>query len=134
MSIRTFDDLLQQSQLQDQPQRLLLVFANAELPDDATIAQRANFLKGEGGALVPHMCVDKLPQDVTSFTHLMQESTEHAPDWRMVFVAAMSGSRGMAPTSEAAGPHLQRMVEMIRAGTLASLLPFNRQGMAVQLG
>ena len=134
MSIHNFDDLLQQSQLQSQPQRLLLVFANAELPDDATAAQRADFLKGEGGALVPHMCVDKLPQEIASFQHLLYESAAHAPDWRMVFVAALSGNNGQAPTSDAADPHLQRMVEMIREGRLASLLAFDRQGQAVQLG
>ncbi|MES2947492.1 MAG: ribonucleotide reductase subunit alpha [Pseudomonadota bacterium] len=134
MSIQNFDDLLQQSQLQSQPQRLLLVFANAELPDDATAAQRAGFLKGEGGALVPHMCVDKLPQEIASFKQLLDESAEHAPDWRMVFVAAMSGAHGAPPSSEAADPQLQRMVEMIRAGALASLLSFDRQGLAVQLG
>ncbi len=134
MSIQNFNDLLQQSQSQSQPQRLLLVFANAELPDDATAAQRADFLKGEGGALVPHMCVDKLPQEITSFEQLLDESAEHSPDWRMVFVAAMSGAHGQAPSGEAADPQLQRMVEMIRTGSLASLLPFDRQGLAVQLG
>jgi hypothetical protein len=134
MSIHNFDDLLGQSQLQSQPQRLLLVFANAELPDDATDTQRRGFSKGEGGALVPHMCVDKLPQEIATFQHLLEESAEHAPDWRMVFVAALAGSNGVAPTSNAADPHLQRMVEMIRAGMLASLLAFDRQGLAVQLG
>ncbi len=134
MSIQNFDDLLQQAQLQAQPQRLLLVFANAELPDDASAAQRVAFLEGDGGALVPHMCVDKLPREIPSFQALLDESAEHSPDWRMVFVAALSGSQGQAPTSQAADPHLQRMVEMIRAGMLASLLPFDRQGLAVQLG
>jgi len=134
MSIQNFDDLLQQAQLQAQPQRLLLVFANAELPDDASPAQRANFMRGEGGALVPHMCVDKLPQEIASFKRLLDESAEHSPNWCMVFVAALSGAKGTPPTSQAADPHLQRMVEMIRAGMLASLLPFDRQGLAVQLG
>ena len=100
----------------------------------ASPAQRIAFLQGEGGALVPSMCVDKLPQEIASFTRLLEESAEHAPDWCMVFVAALSGAHGTAPNSQAADPHLQRMVAMIRAGTLASLLPFDRQGVAVQLG
>jgi len=134
MTISNFDDLLLAACEQPQGQRLLLVFANAELPDDASAAQRVAFLEGDGGALVPHMCVDKLPREIPSFQALLDESAEHSPDWRMVFVAALSGSQGQAPTSQAADPHLQRMVEMIRAGMLASLLPFDRQGLAVQLG
>ncbi len=51
----------------------------------------------------------------------------------MVFVSALSGAHGTPPSSDAADPHLQRMVELIRTGTLASLLPFDRQGQAVQL-
>ena len=35
-----------------------------ELPDDATPAQRARFEAGQGGALVPLMCVDKTPQEL----------------------------------------------------------------------
>ena len=134
MSIENFDDLLRLAQQQAQPQRLLLVFANAELPDDATPAQRADFENGEGGALVPHMCVDKLPGELGNFQQLQQESAAHAPHWAMVFVSALSGTQGQAPTSQAAEPHLQRMVEMVRLGQLDGLIPFGRDGRAVHLG
>ncbi|MDO9479321.1 MAG: ribonucleotide reductase subunit alpha, partial [Hydrogenophaga sp.] len=58
MNIATFDDLLSAARAQPLPQRLLLVFAGIELPDDATPTERAGFERGEGGALVPQMCVD----------------------------------------------------------------------------
>ena len=51
MEISSFDDLLQAACRQPQPQRLLFVFAGAELPDDATPAQQADFAAGHGGAL-----------------------------------------------------------------------------------
>ena len=65
MDISSFDDLLQAARMQPEPQRLLFVFAAVELPDDATPAQRARFEAGQGGALVPLMCVDKRPEEIT---------------------------------------------------------------------
>ena len=62
MTISNFDDLLKTARQQTQPQRLLFVFASADLPEDATSAQRASFLAGQGGALVPNLCVDKTPE------------------------------------------------------------------------
>ena len=70
MDISSFDDLLQAARMQPEPQRLLFVFAAVELPDDATPAQRARFEAGQGGALVPLMCVDKTPQELASFEAL----------------------------------------------------------------
>ena len=46
-----FRQLLQAAAAQPDPQRLLFVFAAAELPDDPTPAQRERFAAGEGGAL-----------------------------------------------------------------------------------
>ena len=51
VEISNFDDLLRAARAQPQPQRLLFVFAGAELPDDSTPEQRAAFESGEGGAL-----------------------------------------------------------------------------------
>jgi hypothetical protein len=86
MKIAHFDDLLTAARLQNEPQRLLLVFAGVELPDDCTPAQRAGFAAGHGGAMVPLMCVDKLPNELHDFAALLEESShiEMCTDWRLV--------------------------------------------------
>ena len=133
MNISSFDDLLQAAMQQAQPQRLLFVFASADLPADSTEEQRARFQAGEGGALVPVMCVDKSPDELKSFSELVHESTLFGQDWSIVFCAAMSGQAGVAPTSEAAEKPLQQMVEAIKAGSLGSYIPFDREGQTVVL-
>ena len=135
MDISTFDDLLQAARAQPEPQRLLFVFAGVELPDDATPAQRERFEAGQGGALVPIMCVDKRPDELTSFATLVEESTQFGQNnWGIVFAAAMSGSVNRAPTSEDAEEPLQRMVEAIKRGEHGGYIPFDTQGHTVQIG
>jgi hypothetical protein len=112
----------------------LFVFAGADLPEDSTPAQREQFLAGQGGALVPLMYVDKTPEELHTFADLVQESHQFGKEWSIVFAAALSGSGGLAPTSEAAEKPLQRMVEAIKAGTLGTFIPFDRQGQPVMLG
>jgi hypothetical protein len=133
MSISSFDDLLQAARQQPEPQRLLFVFASADLPDDSTPEQRERFLAGQGGALVPMMVVDKLPEELQAFADLVRESEQFEKAWSIVFAASLSGSGGLAPSSEAAEKPLQRMVESIKAGTLGTFIPFDREGHPVVL-
>ena len=95
-----FDDFLAAARGQPEPQRLLLVFARAECPPDATPAEREAFERGEGGALAPAVCVDKLPEEIASFSALLEESKAAVPDWRILFVAAMDGRGGHAPKGD----------------------------------
>ncbi|MDB5931655.1 MAG: ribonucleotide reductase subunit alpha [Polaromonas sp.] len=135
MDISTFDDLLQAARAQPEPQRLLFVFAGVELPDEATPAQRERFEAGQGGALVPLMCVDKRPDELASFGMLVEEASQFGPNsWGIVFAAALSGSLNRAPTSEDAEAPLQRMVEAIKRGEHGTYIPFDAQGHAVQMG
>ena len=48
MPLHDFSDLLQAARQQPEPQRLLLVFAAAELPRDASDEEKARFERGEG--------------------------------------------------------------------------------------
>ena len=128
-----FDDLLAAALRQEQPQRLLLVFCGAECPPDATPAEREAFARGEGGALAPVVCVDKLPGEISSFTALLEESCAASPDWRILFVATMDGRGGYAPNSDEAVQPLRMMVEQIKGGRIASFLAVARDGCLVSL-
>ena len=50
--ISSYQDLVQASRKEPEPQRFLFVFCKAELPDDASAAERAAFERGEGGAFL----------------------------------------------------------------------------------
>ena len=133
MTIRTFSDLLVAARTQQEPQRLLLVFAVAELPRDSGAEEKAAFERGEGGALNPVVCVDKLASEIESFESLRLESREAISRWDILFVDALDGRAGVAPNSdEAAGP-LRMMVESIKAGRIANFLTIDRDGELVQL-
>ena len=133
MNIATFDDLIQAAKQQPDAQRLLMVFAHAELPDKASPEQRAAFAAGHGGELAPIMCVDKTPEELSSFAALTSEAKQMVQDWVIVFVAGLSGLGTTAPSSQDAAPHLQHMVESIKAGQLGHFIAFNRDGDAVTL-
>ena len=133
MEISCFDDLLQAARAQAESQRLLFVFVGVELPDEATPAQRERFARGDGGALVPQMCVDKAPDELASFDALVQEAAQFGKDWTLVFAAAMSGTLNRAPTSGDAELPLESMVDAIKRGVHAGLIPFDRTGHAVQI-
>ena len=132
-NILSFEDLLQAARRQPEPQRLLFVFAGAELPDDSTDAQRERFAAGEGGALVPLMCVDKAPDELTTFAALEEESRAAGPAWSIVFVAALAGRGGRAVIPADADAALERMVAAIQAGSHQSYIPFDRTGRPVTL-
>lgn len=133
MDISNFDDLLQAARLQTQPQRLLLVFAGASLPDHPTPQQRAQFEAGEAGELAPMMCVAKDPAALVGFAALVAESEIAGPAWALVFAAALSGRDGLPPSDAQVDAALETLVESVRTGDIAKLIPFDRQGQAVNL-
>jgi len=133
MIISNFNDLLQASRQQSQAQRLLLVFASAELPTDCTPAQREQFEVGAGGALVPCVCVDKAPEEITDFAGLSQESKQFEVNWQVVFVSSLSGMNNTPPSSQQSESALQRMVESIKVGALGNMIAFDLQGDAIDL-
>ena len=132
VSISTFDDLLRSAREQPEPQRLLFVFATAGVPDDATAQERTRFEANQGGTLTPLMCVDKAPDELTSFETLLEESRQFDHAWHIVFVAAMSGTDDAGPTSLEAEAPLQRMVESIKSGSIGGFIAFDVQGQPVQ--
>src|SRR5690606_756548 len=125
--------LLQAARAQIEPQRLLLVFASAELPADATAEEEQGFERGEGGALAPALCVDKSPDEIQDFATLAAESRLTGIDWDILFVAAMAGRGGQAPSSDEAIQPLQLMVQAIKSGRVGEFLAVDRNGELVQL-
>lgn len=133
MDITHFDDLLKAARLQATPQRLLLVFAGASLPELASAEQRASFDVGKGGELAPLMCVDKGPHELADFSALAAEAATLGPPWVLVFAAAMDGIGMLPPTPAAVDAALQGMVEAVRGGDIGRFIPFDTQGQAVRL-
>ena len=123
-----FDQLLRVAAAQPEPQRLLFVFAGAELPDDATPEQRQRHAAGAGGALTPLMCVDKAPQDLAGFDALVAESRAAGPPWQVVFAAGLGGRDGQPPAPARIEEALQKMVERVRGGMFEGLLALDASG------
>ena len=133
MSIHDFSGLLHAALQQPEPQRLLLVFAAAELPADASAEETASFQRGEGGALAPVVCVDKLPGEIDSFAALLDESQRTGVAWDILFVASLPGRAGLAPNADEAVQPLRMMVESIKDGRIDGFLAVSRDGTLVRL-
>ena len=134
MNITCFDDLLTAARTQPQPQTLLMVFVDVELPPDASPQERARFEQGQGGALTPRMCVDRSLVDLSDWTRLAAEADQQSRDWRMVMVAALAGQPGRPPANEQIDRALNQMVMSIHQGQIQAFVPFDRQGQVVHFG
>lgn len=132
MNISSYADFLHAAHAQPEPQRLLFVFAEAELPDAHTQGQQERFQSGEGGALTPVMCVDKLPGELSDFASLADESRHTGQRWDIVFAASLPGKDGAAPSSSDAERPLKMMIDSIHRGAIEKFLAFDRNGDAVQ--
>ncbi len=123
-----FAMLLHAARSQPEPQRLLFVFAAASLPADASAAQKSSFEAGEGGELEPVMSVDKDPHALTTFRALAVESAAMGKDWRVVFVAGLSGDGAKAPTETQTERALHEMAESVRQGNIGRYLAYDAHG------
>lgn len=127
--LTTLDDLIQEARLQSVPQRLLFVLARAELPDLPTEAQRQHVAQGEGGVLLPVLCVDKCPTEINGMTELMEESRQTGVEWDIALVAAMDHP-GSDDVIEA---RLSHLVKAVQSGDIGRMVAFDRNGDAIQL-
>ena len=119
--ISNFSELLKAATEQDQPQRLLLLFAKAE----STSKKKK---QTQHGTLEPVMCVDKLPEDIASFTALSEEADSVSKDWDFIFAVGLSGENGKAPTEDEAEPFLNKMTNDVVSGqNIAQYAIFDRE-------
>jgi hypothetical protein len=131
MKISKFDDLLLAASQQVHAQRLLLVFTAAELPDDPTPEQRAAFDAGNGGALVPAMCVHKTPDEIGNFEQLKEQAAQFKRPWSVLFATSLSGKGDNLPGVKDAEHFLGVMEESVKRGRFQGLIAFNADGIAV---
>jgi hypothetical protein len=132
MQLADFSDFLAAARAQPEPQRLLFVFAVAELPQAHTPGQARRFRAGRGGALAPVMCVDKTVDELEGFAALADESRATGQPWDMVFVAALAEERGAPPQPAGIERGLRMMVDAVHRGAVERFLAFDPQGDAVR--
>lgn len=107
--VSNFQSLISAAKQQPQPQRLLFLFAKAE-------TEGAGKSNQQRGTLSPLMCVDKLPEELSSFAALSDEADSISPDWDFMLAAGLSGQNGKAPSTEDAEPFLNQMVNNLTSG------------------
>jgi hypothetical protein len=128
MNATPFQQLVEAAASQPEQQVLLFVFAAAELPDDATPAQRARYEAGAGGSLTPLMCVEKPLDELSTFDALVRESRQAGPPWQVVFTAGLAGTGGQPPTAGMVDAALKTMVERVKNGAVEQLLALSAEG------
>lgn len=128
-----FEQLLQAAAAQAEPQRLLFVFTQAELPENPTPEQRERFKAGSGGALKPLACVDKSPAELSTFEALVDESRHACPPWQVLFIAALAGQEGRPPSTALVDSALHAMVEAVKAGRFAGYMALAPNGEPITL-
>jgi len=132
MQLADFSDFLCAARAQPEPQRLLFVFAVAELPQQHTPGQARRFEQRRGGALAPVMCVDKEACELEGFSALAEESRHTGQPWDMVFVAALAGENAQAPQPANVDRSLKMMVDAVHRGAVERFLAFDPQGHVVR--
>jgi len=126
--IKMFKELLQMTNEQSAPQRLMFLFANAE----STNPKKSK--KHQRGTISPVMCVDKLPSELSTFNALVKEADSIAKQWNFVFIASLSGENGVAPTTDEAEPFLNKMANDIETGNgIGRYVIFDREENPIEL-
>lgn len=120
--INSFQGLINAANEQPEPQRLLLMFAKTESDGESS------------GTISPTMCIDKLPEELTTFADLITEADGVSTEWDFIFCGGLDGENGTAPSSEDAEPHLKKMPHQLASGEgLSQYLIFNRQEQLITL-
>lgn len=121
-----FQELLDAARQQAQPQRLLFLFAQIEKLESKRNKQR------QRGALMPLMCVDKLPEELSTFSAFAAEADQVSSEWDFMIVAGLDGEAGQPPSPEQAELHLNRMANDLAVGAdLSRYTIFDRKAQQV---
>lgn len=126
--ISSYGDLLKAAAMQKEPQRLLFVFANTELPEDPSESEAERFKQGEGGTITPVICVDKHLSELSDFADLVTEAEALNTHWDMIIVACLSGKGGVPASDSDTDTGLNNMVSAIQAGMISNFMAFDTDG------
>lgn len=133
IEITDFQSLLEVARAEPDPQQFLFVFARSELPDEHDAQQVQRFQAGRGGALVPVMYVDKMPEELTTFAALVEESRQMSDNWQVVIVAILGGFNGQPPGPQQTEDAFRNLIGTLKAGgKMDQLLAFDRNGEPLQ--
>lgn len=87
----------------------------------------------QGGELQAIMCVDKTPDELSSFSNLVREAEKMGQDWHIVLIAGLAGHSGIVPSSDDAEPSLKKMVYAVESGgDLSKYMAFDKDGAPIQ--
>ncbi len=119
--VTDFQSLVNAAKKQEQPQRLLFLFAKAETEENQAKNQHR-------GTLTPVMCVDKLPSELGSFSDFSAEADNISKEWDFMIAVGLSGQNGVAPSSDDVEPFLNQMINNLTAGQdLSRYVIFDRE-------
>ena len=123
-----FSDLLSMANEQPDPQRLLFLFASAES------TKKSRKRDDKKGTIEPTMVVDKLPDELSTFSDLVKEADSINKKWDFVFIASLSGQMRKAPTTEEAEPYLNKMTDDVMTGkNIRQYVVFDREENPIEL-
>jgi len=123
-----FKQVLKMTEEQEQPQRLLFLFAQSET------RKSKKSPKHQTGQITPLMCVDKLPEELSDFDALSKEADSVSKDWDFVFIAGLSGSEGKAPSTDDAESYLNKMTNDVANGQdLSRYVILDRQEQPIEM-
>lgn len=86
MKITNFSDLLIAAKGEKTPQRFLFLFAKAVSLKNALKANHSS------GTISPIMCVDKLPDEITTYNELLNEADGINKDWNFVLIGCLDAT------------------------------------------
>ena len=104
-----FKKMIDAAETQEQPQRILIMLAKSEI-------EISDKEKGMSGTITPVICVDKTPDEITSFEDFVKEADSINSEWDMMFIAGLAGENNEMPTPEDADPILNQMVNNLMSG------------------
>ncbi|MFT6030618.1 MAG: hypothetical protein ACI8O8_002363 [Oleiphilaceae bacterium] len=74
------------------------------------------------------MCVDKLPEELSTFAAFSEEADNISPDWDFMLAVDLSGQNGEAPSGDDAEPFLNKMVNNLTdSQDLSQYVIFDRE-------